>query len=300
MLSRTSSGGGRPGDALRAIVEERRTVMLPGVWDPLSATLAVEAGFEALFQSGFATAGALLGLPDIGYLTQSEMAEVARRVCGRVTGTPVVVDVDTGYGNALNVARTIDLMETAGAAGIILEDQAWPKKCGHMSGKKVIEADDWLVKIRAAVDRRDQLFVIARTDARSVLGVDEAIERARRAADLGADAVLVEAAASVEEFEMIADAVRGCALVANMVESGRTPLLSTSELGGMGFSFVISSVAGLFAATQALLRFWQDLAKDGTSAPHLERMVGFEQFAELIGTPDHTELELRYADTPDR
>jgi 2-methylisocitrate lyase-like PEP mutase family enzyme len=288
------SGGGRPGDALRAIVDERRTVMLPGVWDPLSARLAVEAGFEALFQSGFCTAGALLGLPDIGYLTQTEMGDVARRVCAGVPDTPVVVDVDTGYGNALNVARTVDLMERAGAAGIILEDQVWPKKCGHMAGKRVIDADDWLVKVRAALDRRDQLFVIARTDARSVLGVEEAIDRARRAAQLGVDAVLVEAAASVEEFEAIAAAVDGCALVANMVESGKTPLLSTSELGDLGFSFVISSVAGLFSATQGLLQFWQDLAKDGTSSLHLDRMVSFERFAELIGTADHTELEGRY------
>jgi methylisocitrate lyase len=292
-ISRSSSGA--PGDALRALIEERPTTILPGVWDPLAALMAVEAGFDALFLSGFATAGALLGLPDIGHLTQTEMADAARRVCRRVRGTPVVVDIDTGYGNALNVTRTIDLMEEAGAAGIILEDQVWPKKCGHMSGKRVIAADDWLVKVQAAVDRREQLFVIARTDARSVLGIDEAVERGRRAAELGVDAVLVEAPASVEEFEAIAASVKGCALVANMVESGRTPLLSASELGELGFSLMISSVAGLFAATQALLGFWRDLAKDGTSSPHLERMVGFEEFGQLVGTAEQNELEARYA-----
>ena len=152
---------------------------MPGVWDALSVRLAAEAGFDTVFLSGYCVSGTQLGLPDFGYLTQPEMAEVARRVCAASTETMVIVDGDTGYGNPLNVIRTVEMWEAAGATGIFLEDQVWPKRCGHMAGKQVVPADEWLAKLRAAVDHRTHLHVTARTDARAAIGLDEAISRAR-------------------------------------------------------------------------------------------------------------------------
>jgi 2,3-dimethylmalate lyase len=177
------------GDHLRNLLGSDETVLMPGVWDALSARLASDAGFQVVFLSGFATSASLLGLPDFGYLTPAEMAEAARRVCRTVGGCAVVVDGDTGGGNALNTIRTVELFESAGAAGIFLEDQLWPKKCGHMAGKRVVPREEWLGKLQAALDHRWRLFVVARTDARAAVGLDEAILRARMAAELGVDAV---------------------------------------------------------------------------------------------------------------
>jgi 2-methylisocitrate lyase-like PEP mutase family enzyme len=162
------------GDRIRELLGAGETVVMPGVWDALSARLVAQAGFEVCFLSGYATAATLLGLPDFGYVTQAEMAEVARRVCGAAPEVAVVVDGDTGHGNALNTIRTVALWEASGAAGIFLEDQVWPKKCGHMAGKRVVPRQEWLTKLRAAVDHRDRLFVVARTDARAAAGLDEA------------------------------------------------------------------------------------------------------------------------------
>src|SRR5947209_14394460 len=226
------------------------TVLMPGVWDALSARLAANAGFDVVFISGYATAGTQLGLPDFGCLTQTEIADVARRVCGAIPDTCVVVDGDTGYGNALNTIRTVQLYEAAGAAGIFLEDQVWPKKCGHMAGKRVVPRDEWLTKLRAAVDHRDRLFVVARTDARAATSLDEACERARLAAAVGVDAVFVEAPESVEEMEAIADATPGLIRVANMIEAGRTPLLTPEELHDLGFDLIVSPLTGLFASAR--------------------------------------------------
>src|SRR4051794_2828282 len=214
------------GDRIRELLDGGTTVLMPGVWDALSSRLVAEAGFEVCFLSGYATAATLLGLPDFGYLTQTEIAEDARRVCTAVPQMAVIVDGDTGHGNPLNTIRTIDLFERAGAAGIFLEDQVWPKKCGHMAGKRVVPREEWLTKLRAAVDHRDRLFVVARTDARAAVGLDEACERARLAAGVGVDAIFVEAPESVEEMEAIAEETPGLVRVANMIEAGRTPLLT--------------------------------------------------------------------------
>jgi 2-methylisocitrate lyase-like PEP mutase family enzyme len=249
-----------------------------------------------VFLSGFATAGTQLGLPDFGYLTQTEMAEVARRVCDR-SSVPVLVDADTGYGNPLNVVRTVRLLESAGAAGMVLEDQVWPKRCGHLAGKRVVPADDSLAKVRAALDARDDLFVVARTDARGPLGLQEACARANAAAELGADAVLVEGLRGAEEYEPVAEAIPApVRRVANMVESGVGPLMGIKALTDLGFSMMLSSVAGLFAASQALLEFWRRMREDGSSAPQLDRLIGFDRFAALVGTDDHYDLEHRYVE----
>jgi 2,3-dimethylmalate lyase len=257
-------------------------VLMPGVWDPLSARLAARAGFATVFLSGYCVSGTLLGAPDIGLLTQSEMAEAARRVCAAVPGTAVVVDADTGYGNESNVARTVDLWESAGAAGLFLEDQVWPKRCGHMVGKEVVDSDEWLAKLRAAVRHRSTLFITARTDARGPLGLDEAILRARRAADLGVDALFVEAPESIDELERIAHQLSGHVLVANMVETGRTPLLTPDELHELGFDLVVSPLTGLFAAARALSEAYQRLRREGTLRDGLDSLVTFEEFSSMV------------------
>lgn len=282
------------GDALRARLDAGETVVLAGCFDALSARLAVAAGFESLFLSGYCTAATLLGLPDFGYLTQTEMAEVARRVCGAVPGAAVIVDGDTGYGNALNTIRTVELYEHAGAAGIFLEDQVWPKKCGHMVGKKVVPRDDWLAKLRAAVDHRDRLFVTARTDARAALGLAEACERAKMAADLGVDAIFVEAPASLVDMEAIAKATPGCVRVANMIEGGRTPLRTPAELHDLGFDLIVSPLTGLLAAAHQMQRAYAILHEQGTLRDHLDLVTSFDEFGAIVDLDHHYELEARY------
>jgi methylisocitrate lyase len=239
------------GHDLRRAVAAGRPVLMPGVWDALSVRLAAEAGFSTVFLSGYCVSGTQLGVPDIGLLTQTEMADVARRVCRAAPSTMVVVDADTAYGNPVNTVRTVELWEEAGATGLFLEDQQWPKRCGHMADKQVVPREEWLAKLRAAVDHRDHLFVTARTDARGPLGIAEAIERARMAADLGVDAVFVEAPASIDELEAVAAALPGVVRVANMIERGRTPLLTPDELHDLGYDLIVSPLSGLFAAARA-------------------------------------------------
>lgn len=283
------------GDALRARLDAGETVILAGCFDALSARLATAAGFTNLFLSGFCTAATLVGLPDFGYLTQTEMAEVARRVCTTVPGAAVVVDGDTGYGNALNTIRTVELYEAAGAAGIFLEDQVWPKKCGHMVGKKVVPSPDWLAKLRAALDHRDRLFVTARTDARAAAGLEEACERARMAADLGVDAIFVEAPESVADMEAIAQATPGCIRVANMIEGGRTPLRTPQELHDLGFDLIVSPLTGLLAATRQMQLAYAVLHEKGTLRDDLDLVTSFDNFGTIIDLDRHYNLEARYA-----
>lgn len=282
------------GDDLRDRLSAGEAVLMPGVWDALSALLAAEAGSPTVFLSGYAVSGTLLGLPDVGHLTQTEMAEVARRVCAAIPGTAVVVDADTGYGNARNVVRTVELWEAAGAAGLFLEDQVWPKRCGHLAGKQVVERDDWLAKLRAALDARTHLHVTARTDARAPHGLDEAIERGRMARDLGVDAVFVEAPESLAELEAIAAALDGVTLAANMVETGRTPLRTIDELHELGFSLVVSPLSGLLAATHALRRAYGALVANGSLRDHLGELTTFADFASIVGLDAQAALDERY------
>jgi 2,3-dimethylmalate lyase len=261
------------------------SVSLPGVYDPLSALLAHRAGFGAAFLSGFAVAGAFLGRPDVGLLTQTEVADVARRVCGALPDLALIVDADTGYGNAANVRRTVAMWEAAGAAGLFLEDQVWPKRCGHMAGKEVVDRESWLMKLRAALSSRTRLHVTARTDARAPLGLEEAIERGKMARDLGVDAVFVEAPQTTDELERIGRELPDVVLVANMVEAGRTPLLTPSELLELGFSVVVMPVAGVFAAAHALDLTYRQLAASGTMRDHLDELVAFDEFTDLVGLP---------------
>jgi methylisocitrate lyase len=286
------------GDDMRARLAAGETVLMPGVWDALSARLAAGAGFEVLFISGYATAGTQLGLPDFGYLTQTEISDVARRVCRAVPDTAVVVDGDTGYGNALNTIRTIQLYEDAGASGVFLEDQVWPKRCGHMAGKRVVPREEWLAKLQAAVDTRRSIFVVARTDARAAVGIDEAVERARLAAKIGVDAIFVEAPESLDELEAIADAVPDTVRVANMIEGGRTPMLTPDELHALGYDLIVSPLTGLLAATKALQDAYATLRAEGSLRDHPEMTVSFDDFAPVVDLERHYELDARYSTDP--
>lgn len=280
---------------LRTLLQRPGGVVTPGAYDALSAMAAAAAGFDAVFLTGFGAAASLLGRPDIGLTTFTEVLAVARNMV-RAVSIPVIVDADTGYGNPVNVMRTVEELEQAGAAGIMLEDQVWPKRCGHMAGKQVIPAAEHVQKIRAAVSaRRDpDLVIIARTDARAPLGLDEAIARARLYAAAGADVLFIEAPESVAELRQIAAALPGQVLMANMVEHGRTPLLPVPELQAIGFRLIAFPVTGLLAATRALLDTMGHLRAAGTSAGLAERLLTFAQFTDLVGLPRYRELEQRF------
>ena len=288
------NGAQRSAD-LRNRLSAHESVLMPGVWDPLSALIVQQVGFSTAFVSGFAVSGTLLGRPDVGYLTQTEMAEVAQRVCSSVPTMNVIVDADTGYGDPMTVRRTVELWEQAGAAGLFLEDQVWPKRCGHMDGKQVVEREDWLAKLRAACDHRQHLHVTARTDARAAVSLNEAIERAKMARDCGVDALFVEAPQSVEEMEAIANALPDITLVANMVEKGKTPLLTPSELADLGFRLIVSPLSLLLSAVQAMSTAAQRLAHDGSLRTYLDDVAPFDSFTDLVGLPDHLANEKRYS-----
>jgi 2-methylisocitrate lyase-like PEP mutase family enzyme len=274
---------------IRELVAER-TVLMPGVYDALSARIAARVGFDIVFISGYSVSAVQLGEPDFGFLTESEMAEAARTVC-RVSTAPVIVDADTGYGNAVNVMRTVHDFQDAGAAGVFLEDQVWPKKCGHFEGKQVVPMEEHAAKIRAAGDSRGErdLFVVARTDARQPLGLEAAIERCLSYKEAGADALFVEAPRSVEELERIAEALPG-PLVANMIERGVTPHLTRSELADLGFQLIVCPLAALYSSAKAVLDVLTELRDRETTAGAVDRMLAFDQFGELV------DLEARYAD----
>jgi methylisocitrate lyase len=281
---------------VRDLVAERRPLVMGGVYDGLTARLAEQAGFEVLFMGGFSVAATLLGEPDFGYLTQTEMADAARRVC-RLTRQPMLVDADTGYGNPLNVLRTVELYHAAGAAGLFLEDQVWPKRCGHMRGKHVVERREWLSKLRAVVSERanHDLFLVARTDARAAVGLEEAIARGQAARDVGADAVFIEAPESVAEFEQIAKAIPG-PKVANMVEGGRTPLLPPDELHALGFDLIVTPLAALLSAAKAIRDTYAELRRAGTMRGQLDRLLSFDEFNAVIDLERHYALERKFRD----
>ena len=281
---------------IRDLLAAGQTINMPGVYDALSATLATQAGFEVLFISGYSVAGSRLGLPDFGYLTQTEVADTARNVCG-ATRLPVIVDADTGYGNPLSALRTARLLAGAGGAGIFLEDQLWPKKCGHFAGKRVGPAEEWLAKLKAVLDLRGEgidLFLVARTDARSAVSLDEAIDRAKRARDLGVDAIFVEAPESIAELERVAAEVEGVTRVANMIEGGRTPLLAPAELHELGFDLIVTPLSALFAATKAIQAAFGVLRAEGTLRDHPDLLVSFKEFEPVVDLAGHRGLEERY------
>src|SRR5262245_16604438 len=285
---------------VRALAARGEPIVMGGFYDGVSARLAERAGFPLAFMGGYAVAASLLGEPDIGLLTQAEMADAARRLCRLVT-MPVLVDADTGYGSVPNVVRTAELYAQAGAAGLFLEDQVWPKRCGHMAGKEVVPRDEWLAKLRAVLSLRPaiDLFVVARTDARGPKGLEEAIRRGRAAVDLGVDAVFVEAPQSVAELDAIALGVRG-PKVANMVEWGKTPIMSPSELHQRGFDLIVYPVAGILAQAKAVGEVFATLRREGSTASMMSRLLPFEDFNSLVGLERHGARERESASGPRR
>lgn len=277
-----------PAATLRRRLAAPPIVIAPGVYDALTASLATAAGFEALYLSGAAIAYTRLGRPDIGLVSMAEVADSLAHVCERVT-TPVIVDADTGYGNALNVQRTVQLFERAGAAGIQLEDQTFPKRCGHLADKGLVPTSEMVGKIRAAVDarRNADTVIIARTDAVAVEGFDAAIERAARYGEAGADVLFVEAPRSRDQLSAVVDALAGPApLMANMVEGGQTPIFSGPELEAMGFSLVIFPGAIVRALARAAQNFYATLKADGTTDAFRDRMFDFAAINDIVGTPE--------------
>ena len=279
---------------VHAVLDQAGSLVFPGVYDTLSAKLAERAGFELAFVSGYAVSATCIGEPDVGLLTQSEVIDRARRICGSV-GIPILVDADTGYGNALNVVRTVRELIAAGAAGCFLEDQVWPKRCGHMRGKRVVPRGEYLGRIRAAVDAKGDadFFLVARTDAIADGGLDEALARAEAARAAGADATFVEAPRTREELAAVGRTAPR-PTVANMVEQGRTPLLSGEELAALGFQLVLYPVSGLYAAARAVEAVYGHLRSEGTTAGAEDRLIPFERFNDLIGAGEKQALADRY------
>ncbi|MCB0882934.1 MAG: isocitrate lyase/PEP mutase family protein [Thermoleophilia bacterium] len=283
-----------PADRLRARVAAG-PVTMPGVHDALSARLAALAGFDVVFVSGYAVSAARLAAPDIGYVTASDMSDATREACRAADrGTLVMTDADTGYGNALSAVRTARELHAAGAAGVFLEDQEWPKRCGHMAGKRVVPAGEWLAKLRAVRALRDEgvdLFLVARTDALAAEGIDEALRRARASLDAGADGVFVEAPRSRDDLAAVATATPGAVRVANMVPGGVTPVMGDAELAALGFGIVVAPLVGLSAATGAMRDAFAALARgEGPPPPP----VGFGEMNALMGLDEHRALEARF------
>ena len=268
---------------------------MPGVFDALSARIAGDAGFEVIFISGYSVAAVTLAEPDFGYVSLPDMAEAARRVC-RVATVPVLVDADTGYGNPLNVAHTVRQLQLAGAAGMFLEDQVWPKKCGHMRGKRVIPARDQVQKIRAAVAARGKrdFFIVARTDARQVHGLTDAIRRCHLYKAAGADALFVEAPRSMKELRTIARELPP-PLVANMLERGVTPQLTRAQLSELGFQMIVCPLSILFAYARVAKDVLSALRREGSTLGQLEKLMGFDEFNQLVRLEEKYAAEKRYA-----
>ena len=291
-----------PKTSLRARLSRPPILVAPGIYDPLTALIAEKAGFEALYVSGAAIAYTRLGRPDIGLVSLTEVAETVALIRDRVD-THLVVDADTGYGNALNVERTVRLLERAGANAIQLEDQDFPKRCGHLDDKVLIPAAEMAGKIKAAVDARasSETVIIARTDAVAVEGFERAVARAALYREAGADMLFIEAPRERSELGRIGALMgRATPLMANMVEGGKTPILSASELQELGFAFVIFPGAIVRALARAAEEFYGSLMTNGTTDAFRNRMFDFDALNALIGTPEMLERGKAYAglDTP--
>ena len=285
---------------LSRLLHQDGPLVIPGVYDALGAKIVEKSGFEAMFQTGYGTSASLLGMPDYGFLGAAETIQNAKRIC-RASSVPVIVDADTGYGNALSVWNLVRDLEDAGASGIFLEDQRWPKRCGHMRGKEVIPYEEYAEKLRAAVDARSSrdFIIVARTDARATEGLDAAIERARQNKKNGADVIFVEAPASMHEMKVIGESI-SAPLVANMIEGGRTPAVSASRLHEMGFKIILYPLSRLYASSVAALRVMKELRERGTTSRLGRMMTNFDSFNDLVDLPKFEELEQRYLAGRDR
>jgi len=291
-LTRSTGAAAR----LRGLLNSGETILAPGAYDPLAARCVEDAGFDAVYMTGFGTAAAMLGRPDVGLATMTEMVDNAARIAACVD-IPVIADADTGYGNPINVIRTVGAYEAAGVAGIHIEDQVAPKKCGHMEGKLVIDPDEMARKVEAAVQARTDpnFLIIARTDAIAVEGLDRAIDRATRYRGAGADMLFIEAVRTDEEAATVARAFPDVPLLFNWAEGGKTPPIGLGRLRELGYRLVIFPISTLLAATGAMRSILAEIAAAGTPAAALSGLPTFDEFVDFIGLPEVRAAERRYA-----
>ena len=281
--------------SVRKLLQDKsKPLVMPGVYDAIGAKIVEKVGFEAMFQTGYGTSATLFGMPDYGFISSTETVDNARRICHAVS-TPVIVDADTGYGNALSVWKLVQELEEVGASGIFLEDQRWPKRCGHMQGKEVIQKDEYAEKLQAALDARSNkdFIIVARTDARAIEGLDNAIERGLYYKKIGADAIFIEAPKTIKEMKIIGESINA-PLVANMIEGGATPIISKSKLHKMGFKIVLYPLSVLFSNTYSTLKLLQELKKSGTTRKLSKQIVNFNQFNDVVELAKYRKLEQKY------
>ena len=281
--------------SVRKLLQDKsKPLVMPGVYDAIGAKIVEKVGFEAMFQTGYGTSATLFGMPDYGFIGSTETVDNARRICHAVS-TPVIVDADTGYGNALSIWKLVQELEEVGASGIFLEDQRWPKRCGHMQGKEVIQKDEYAEKLQAALDARSNkdFIIVARTDARAIEGLDKAIERGLYYKKIGADAIFIEAPKTIQEMKIIGKSINA-PLVANMIEGGATPVISKSKLHKRGFKIVLYPLSVLFSNTYSTLKLLQELKKSGTTKKLSKQIVNFNQFNDIVELSKYRKLEQKY------
>mgnify|MGYP001310059044 FL=1 len=281
--------------SIRKLLQDKsKPLVIPGVYDAIGAKIVEKVGFEAMFQTGYGTSATLFGMPDYGFIGSTETVDNARRIC-RAVSVPVIVDADTGYGNALSVWKLVRELENAGASGIFLEDQRWPKRCGHMQGKEVVTKEEYTEKLQAALDARSNknFIIVARTDARATEGLDKAIERGLYYKKIGADVIFVEAPKTIQEMKKIGNSINA-PLVANMIEGGATPISSETKLHEMGFKIILYPLSVLFSNTYATLQILRELKRSGTTRKLNKKLVNFDQFNDLVELKKYRKLEKQY------
>lgn len=281
---------------LRKLFEKDEIVVAPGTHDVLSARIIEQTGFNAVYMTGYGTSASILGKPDVGLLTLTEMAERARNIAEAVD-IPLIADADTGYGNVVNVMRTVREYEKAGVACIQLEDQVMPKKCGHMMGREIVPAEEMVGKIKAAIDARQDpdFMIMARTDARTTHGYDEAIRRAKLYKEAGADIIFYESPEDKKEMKKLNEELGDTLTLANMLEKGRTPLLKVDELENLGYNLVIFCVASTYVSARAVKDLMEYLKENGTTKGLIdEKMIPFQEFNKMIGLDKIREIENKY------
>ncbi|MBV1757425.1 MAG: isocitrate lyase/PEP mutase family protein [Dethiosulfatibacter sp.] len=276
---------------LREMLDAPGIIIAPGAFDSWSAKLVEMTGFQAVYMTGYGTSASVIGAPDIGLLSMSEMVTNAKNMAAAIN-VPLIADADTGYGGVLNVIRTVQEYERSGVAAIQLEDQVLPKRCGHMEGKELVPMEEMVSKIKAAVHARSSkdFVIIARTDARAVNGFEDAIVRAQAYDDAGADVIFFEAPQSVEEMKKVAATIKK-PLLANMVEAGKTPFLTSKELEEIGYKIVIYPSSTLYAATKSMLEMLKCLKETDSTKDYLDKMTGFGEFYDLVGVEKARALE---------
>jgi 2,3-dimethylmalate lyase len=279
---------------ISSMIKSKKPLVIPGVYDAIGAKIAEKVGFDAMFQTGYGTSATLFGMPDYGFIGATETVDNARRISNAIS-VPLIVDSDTGYGNALSVWKLVKELESAGAAGIFLEDQKWPKRCGHMQGKEVIPQEEYTEKLGAAIDARENkdFIIVARTDARATEGLDKAIERGLQNKKTGADAIFIEAPRTLNEMKKIGKEIKS-PLVANMIEGGATPMNSAQTLNKIGFNIVLYPLSVLFANTFATMNILQELKTKGTTSRYKQKVVNFDQFNSLVELDKFRKMETKY------